>query len=98
MAQPFQARVLGGRVRVLAQHPQHGHQLPHPSEVVLWLRGEGRGTTGGGAHPRGPHPATRPRASGWVPSECAGGLGPGFGQNLRGGRKNSEIKRNNTFM
>lgn len=37
VAHPFQAGVLGGPVWVLAQNPQHAHQLPNPSEVLFWL-------------------------------------------------------------
>lgn len=90
MAQPFQARVLGSQVRVLAQDPQHAHQLPHPFEVIFRLWGEGRGTTDGRTPPLSPAlPRAQPSTAvpGGVPSECAGGLGPGFGQNLRGDQK-----------
>lgn len=58
MAQPFLAGVLGGPVWVLAQNPQHAHQLPNPFEVLFWLWGECRGTTDGRTHPWSPHPAT----------------------------------------
>ena len=37
MAQPFQAGALGSLVRVLAQNPQHAHQLPNPFEVLFGL-------------------------------------------------------------
>lgn len=37
MAHCFQAGALSGLVRVLAQNPQHAHQLPHPFEVLFWL-------------------------------------------------------------
>lgn len=42
LAQPFHAGALGGPVWVLAQDPQHAHQLPDPFEVLLWLWGECR--------------------------------------------------------
>lgn len=101
MAQPFQARVLGGHVRVLAQDPQHAHQLPHPFEVVLWLWGEARGTTDGRTHPRSPHPATcsaQHVGVGMGPLEVCGRAGTGIWAKFKGWPKNSEIKRNNIFM
>lgn len=38
MAHPFQAGLPGGLVRVLAQNPQHAHQLPSPPEVLFCLQ------------------------------------------------------------
>lgn len=85
MAQPFQAAVLGVLVWVLAQNPQHAHQLPDPFEVLFWLWRECRTTTDGRTHPRSPHPATgapqhSPCQNGCPLSHVAG-LGLGLGQN-----------------
>ena len=37
MVHPFQAGALGSLVRVLAQNPQHAHQLPNSFEVLFGL-------------------------------------------------------------
>lgn len=58
MAQPLQARELGGPVGVLAQNPQHAHQLPDLFEVLFWLWQENRGTPDGRTEPRSPQPST----------------------------------------
>lgn len=43
VAQALQATELGGPVGVLAQNPQHAHELPHLFEVLFWLWQENRG-------------------------------------------------------
>lgn len=77
VAQALQAGVLGGLVGVLAQNPQHAHQLPEPLEVLFRLRGE----WGPMAEPThgAPCPALTP-APGPGASRHVAGLGLGWGE------------------